>query len=93
MIPIPFDHHAARLLAACGCVCERHEADWHDDGDSENGPHLSGHAACTAWTRTDGGTEHNIIVQRGCIVDAFNAPAPPPGWFGPENDDHKGSAS
>lgn len=63
--PFPFDHlHDAALLNAAGYECTHEPASWCDDGDVENGPHLSGGPAYDEWRRDN----HIIIVCEGEVV-------------------------
>ena len=39
----PFNLALHEHLMVNGCTHERVDADWEDDGDGENGPHLTGH--------------------------------------------------
>ena len=79
-----FDKHAAALLNAAGYTCERHPATWHDDGDAENGPHLTGYPDFQVWFRdNDNGTEHEFIVCNGLVEEEMTMPTGPeecPPW-------------
>ena len=57
-----FDKHDAALLNAMGFTCERCPADWHDDGDAENGPHLVGGPAYELWSRPIGNDRVEVVV-------------------------------
>ena len=48
-----FNTAAHAALIAAGYVHERHDADWQDTGDAENGPELSGGPAFDLYTDAD----------------------------------------
>lgn len=41
-MPIPFNPEVHDNLLTLGFTHAQYEADWHDDGDAESGPHLAG---------------------------------------------------
>ena len=64
--PVRFDENMRLGLLACGYVVTHHEAHWEDDGDAENGPHLSGCPAYDEWR--EGGKY--VIVENGWVVES-----------------------
>lgn len=55
------------LLTLLGYSLTNHvEESWEDDGDAENGPHLTGGPAFDEWTRP--GDSHAVIVIDGGVV-------------------------
>ena len=76
MNAISFDaRHDAALLIAAGYVHEAIAADWFDDGDAENGPHLSGHPDLDVYTLVIDATHaHEVVVCDGAIVQAEFVP-------------------
>lgn len=57
--------NAHTFLTDQGAYTHQHVDADHDDGDVENGPGTWGHDAFDVY----GGDSHDIIVQRGLIVD------------------------
>jgi hypothetical protein len=55
----PFNAAAHEALLAAGYKHERVEASWEDDGDAENGPHLSGGPAYDEYKDADS----RVVVQ------------------------------
>ena len=68
-----YDCVSDQLLTELGFKEVVHPAKWEDDGDSESGPHLSGHDEYSEWALGD----KYVIVVDGRVVDQGTYP---PEW-------------
>ena len=73
--PYPFTPAIEAQLVAEGYKVTHIPAHWEDDGDAENGPHLTGHEAYDEWVRENAdGTADYAVMYDGAVAEVGKYP-------------------